>query len=159
MKDTKNFKFPVPVDWRKKDYELGIKYFEEKNNELSKELKQMGKPKIQQTNDLSLFTMDDSLVKRALLNKKQCVRLEKSMSENGWDKNSTIVVDRDYKVIDGHYRLLSAKSLNIPVQFLVVDGQMLINAKEMMKNRKIIQSTIEMRNQRFPRYPKLARQK
>lgn len=159
MKDTNNFKFPVPTPWRKKDYELGIKYFEKRNMKLSNELKQMGKPKIQQTSDLSMFIMDSSVVERELLNKKLLQGLKKSMSENGWDKNSTIIVDRDYKVIDGYRRLLCAKPLNIPVQFLIVDGQMLIKTKEMIKNREIIQSTIEMRNRRFPRYPKLGRQK
>lgn len=74
--------------------------------------------KIIKTSDYTLFKVESWKVNRML--PKETKRLTKFMKKVGWFKTSYIVVDENFNVIDGYYRLFAAMKNWIPVQYVMI---------------------------------------
>jgi len=74
--------------------------------------------KIFRTNDYTLFKVDAWKANRMIL--KGIERMCKSIKTHGWMKSSYIIVDENFNVIDGYYRLYAAMRCWVPIQYVMI---------------------------------------
>ncbi len=74
--------------------------------------------KIIKTSDYTLFKVEAWKVNRML--PKAIKNLSKHMDNEGWYETSCIIVDENFNVIDGYYRLFAAMKSWIPVQYVMI---------------------------------------
>ena len=77
-------------------------------------------PKFIKTNTYSIFKLNAHYVSR--LTSKHIEDLSKSMKENGWTEHSVVVVNKDFEVVDGTYRVIAAIKTNTPITYTVSDA-------------------------------------
>tara|TARA_Y100001973_G_C5171976_1_gene319648 strand:- start:769 stop:1521 length:753 start_codon:yes stop_codon:yes gene_type:complete len=108
---------------------------------------------VYKTNDYSLFSKLDG---NRNINKAHFVRLKKSIQEQSLCV--PIIVNEEYKIIDGQHRFESWKSLMLPVYYIVVEGYGLkeiqrINANSMnWKMMDYAESYCDLGNKHYCRY-------
>ncbi len=73
-------------------------------------------PKVKQTKKYSIFKLDAIEVSRLI--HKRIDLLEQSMKENGWNKYSVVVVDKNFNVVDGNYRVIAAIRASVPINYV-----------------------------------------
>lgn len=73
-------------------------------------------PKVKQTKKYSIFKLDAIDVSRLI--HKHIDLLEQSMKENGWNKHSVVVVDKNFNVVDGNYRVIAAIRASVPINYV-----------------------------------------
>jgi hypothetical protein len=84
---------------------------------MSKRIKRIGE--ILETSELSIFTF---FPENREIDPSKLKSIRKRMIDHGWEKGSYLLVNEKYQVIDGQHRLTVARELNIPVQFIIVQG-------------------------------------
>lgn len=55
------------------------------------------------------------------VNPKHVKQLEKLIKNNGYNRCSFIIVDREFKIIDGQHRYQACVNLGLPIQYLMLD--------------------------------------
>jgi hypothetical protein len=88
--------------------------------------------KVYKTNDLSIFK---DVIGNRVPNPQHVRRLSASIKENGMLCNP-ILVNEDYKVIDGQHRLLASKEANSFIYFIILNGYNLSQVHTLNLNQK-----------------------
>lgn len=74
---------------------------------------------VEETTDYDIFKLHPS---NRRLSNSNLTKLMKSIEENNLLRSCPIIVDKQYRVIDGQHRLAAAQKLGLPITFQICDG-------------------------------------
>ena len=77
--------------------------------------------KIIKTFDYTMFKVEAWKVNRMI--PKAVNKLSKHMDKVGWIESSCIIVDENFNIVDGYYRLFAAMKSWIPVQYVIIKNK------------------------------------